>query len=72
MEVGLRPDSYPKELSRGMQQRVGLARGLAVDVPDILLMDEAFSALIHLIRTMQDELSETQEKDQRTILCLFP
>jgi glycine betaine/proline transport system ATP-binding protein len=61
---------YPKELSGGMQQRVGLARGLAVD-PDILLMDEAFSALDPLIRTeMQDELLKLQEKDQRTIVFI--
>jgi len=62
--------SYPKELSGGMQQRVGLARGLAVD-PDILLMDEAFSALDPLIRTeMQDELLKLQEEDQRTIVFI--
>jgi len=49
---------------------VGLARGLAVD-PDILLMDEAFSALDPLIRTeMQDELLNLQEKDQRTIVFI--
>jgi glycine betaine/proline transport system ATP-binding protein len=49
---------------------VGLARGLAVD-PDILLMDEAFSALDPLIRTeMQDELLKLQEEDQRTIVFI--
>ena len=53
-----------------MQQRVGLARGLAVD-PDILLMDEAFSALDPLIRTeMQDELLKLQEEHQRTIVFI--
>lgn len=63
-------NSYPAELSGGMQQRVGLARGLAVD-PDILLMDEAFSALDPLIRTeMQDELLKLQEDDQRTIVFI--
>jgi glycine betaine/proline transport system ATP-binding protein len=62
--------SFPNELSGGMQQRVGLARGLAVD-PDILLMDEAFSALDPLIRTeMQDELLKLQEEDQRTIVFI--
>ncbi len=60
--------SYPSELSGGMQQRVGLARGLAVDA-DILLMDEAFSALDPLIRRqMQDELLEIQEKLKKTIV----
>jgi len=53
-----------------MQQRVGLARGLAVD-PDILLMDEAFSALDPLIRTeMQDELLKLQAKAKRTIVFI--
>jgi len=62
--------SMPKELSGGMQQRVGLARGLAVD-PDILLMDEAFSALDPLIRTeMQDELLKLQAKAKRTIVFI--
>ncbi len=71
-QVGLKgwEDSYPDKLSGGMQQRVGLARGLAVD-PDILLMDEAFSALDPLIRTeMQDELIKLQEKDKRTIVFI--
>lgn len=62
--------SLPEELSGGMQQRVGLARGLAVD-PDILLMDEAFSALDPLIRTeMQDELLKLQAKAKRTIVFI--
>jgi glycine betaine/proline transport system ATP-binding protein len=71
-QVGLAgwENAYPSELSGGMQQRVGLARGLAVD-PDILLMDEAFSALDPLIRTeMQDELLKLQEEDQRTIVFI--
>ncbi len=71
-QVGLEAwaESYPGELSGGMQQRVGLARGLAVD-PDVLLMDEAFSALDPLIRTeMQDELIKLQEKLQRTIVFI--
>jgi glycine betaine/proline transport system ATP-binding protein len=62
--------SYPDELSGGMQQRVGLARALAND-PDIMLMDEAFSALDPLIRTeMQDELLELQDKEKRTIVFI--
>ncbi|CAE6904429.1 ATPase component [Vibrio sp. B1REV9] len=63
-------DSYPDELSGGMKQRVGLARALACD-PDILLMDEAFSALDPLIRTeMQDELIRLQNDDKRTIVFI--
>lgn len=63
-------NSYPKSLSGGMQQRVGLARGLAVD-PDIMLMDEAFSALDPLIRTeMQDELLKLQEGSHRTVVFI--
>lgn len=71
-QVGLEAwaESMPDELSGGMQQRVGLARGLAVD-PDILLMDEAFSALDPLIRTeMQDELLKLQAKQKRTIVFI--
>ncbi|WP_051314721.1 quaternary amine ABC transporter ATP-binding protein [Alteribacter aurantiacus] len=63
-------NSYPEELSGGMQQRVGLARALATD-SDILLMDEAFSALDPLIRKdMQDELLELQDKLNKTILFI--
>ncbi|GAK84148.1 L-proline glycine betaine ABC transport system permease protein ProV [Vibrio ponticus] len=63
-------ESYPDELSGGMKQRVGLARALACD-PDILLMDEAFSALDPLIRTeMQDELIRLQGDDKRTIVFI--
>lgn len=70
--VGLKgyEESYPSELSGGMQQRVGLARALATDA-DILLMDEAFSALDPLIRTeMQDELMALQENMKKTIIFI--
>lgn len=68
--VGLKgwETSYPAQLSGGMQQRVGLARALAVDA-DVLLMDEAFSALDPLIRReMQDELLELQSRMNKTIV----
>lgn len=71
-QVGLKnwAESYPDQLSGGMKQRVGLARALTND-PDILLMDEAFSALDPLIRTeMQDELLTLQNQDQRTIVFI--
>ncbi|PLR65932.1 MULTISPECIES: quaternary amine ABC transporter ATP-binding protein [Bacillaceae] len=70
--VGLKgyENQYPSQLSGGMQQRVGLARALASDT-DILLMDEAFSALDPLIRKdMQDELLELQETMKKTIIFI--
>ncbi|MEM7693461.1 MAG: glycine betaine/L-proline ABC transporter ATP-binding protein [Pseudomonadota bacterium] len=63
-------DQYPTQLSGGMQQRVGLARALATDA-EILLMDEAFSALDPLIRSqMQDQLIELQAELGKTIVFI--
>ena len=63
-------DQYPDQLSGGMQQRVGLARALANDA-EILLMDEAFSALDPLYRKeMQDLLLQIQEKMHKTIIFI--
>ncbi len=70
--VGLKgyEDSYPNQLSGGMQQRVGLARALTNDAP-ILLMDEAFSALDPLIRSdMQSVLLDLQQEIGKTIVFI--
>ena len=70
--VGLKgyEKKYPHQLSGGMRQRVGLARALAADT-DIILMDEAFSALDPLIRAeMQDQLLELQATLKKTIVFI--
>jgi len=70
--VGLQgfENHYPKQLSGGMQQRVGLARALATD-SEVMLMDEAFSALDPLIRNdMQEQLKELQSKLRKTIVFI--
>ncbi len=71
-DVGLKgyEKQYPSQLSGGQQQRVGLARALCTDA-DILLMDEAFSALDPLIRSeMQDQLIDLQDRLHKTIVFI--
>ena len=71
-KVGLQgwANHYPRELSGGMQQRVGLARAMAVD-PEILIFDEPFSALDPLIRReMQDELIKIQNEVHKTMIFI--
>jgi len=72
--VGLDPetyrDRYPRELSRGQQQRVGVARGLAAD-PPVILMDEPFGAVAPIARQrLQDELLSLQEELHKTIVIV--
>lgn len=70
MELGAHLDSYPEQLSGGMRQRVGLARALTADT-EIILMDEAFSALDPLIRIrLQDVVLELQQRLGKTIVFI--
>ena len=70
MELADMADSYPEQLSGGMRQRVGLARALTADT-DIILMDEAFSALDPLIRIrLQDTVLALQQRLGKTIVFI--